>query len=63
MCSDLTMTLLLCQCDSVHRPASKSSHTVRAADSDPSGRPAPTTAESEQTANDKLGTWQGHWEG
>ncbi len=39
--------LLLCQCDSVHRPASKGSHTVKAADSDsdPTGRPGPTAAD------------------
>ena len=37
MCLHLAMTLLLCHCDSVHRPASKGSHTVRAADLGPTG--------------------------
>ncbi len=48
----------------VHRPASnlKGSHTVRAADSDPTGLTGPIAAESVQTANDKLGIWQGHWD-
>ncbi len=62
MCLNLAMTLLLCQCDSVHRPSSKGSHAVRAADSDPKGRPGPTAAEPVQTANDKLGIGQGHWD-
>ena len=40
---------------SVNRPATKGSHTFRAADSDPTGGPP-----LQQTANDKLSIWQGH---
>ncbi len=56
MCLHLTMTLL--HCEPVHRPASKgSTHSGQLTRTRLAGR-----SPLQQTANDKLGTWQGHWD-
>ncbi len=56
MCLHLTMTLI--HCDSVHRPASKgSTHSGQLTRTRLAGR-----SPLQQTADDKLGTWQGHWD-
>ena len=55
VCLHLVMTLW--QCDSVHRAATNDSHTVRAADSDQTGRPAPTAGDCEWQAEQSARTY------